>query len=292
MQVNWKNDVQQKPPILFKREACWDDFCVRHLRVLEGELPEHTTKFNEVNLALEGRLYTSRQTSIGRTKRITGNAHSMCMIPLGQTISANWNQEFEYVAIDFSQNYLSKMALEMNLQPQIEIKEMAAGEKDELIQHLSFAFLAEVEKKEAASRLYTESISHTLMFHLIKNYTTADFQNKNFSGGLSGNKLRRVTEFINDNLEQDLTLTEIAAVAGLSHFHFARAFRKTMGITPQQYITNRRIEKAKELLAESNLPIVEVGFQAGFKNQSHFTTLFRKFTSLTPKIWREVKQMS
>jgi AraC family transcriptional regulator len=63
-----------------------------------------------------------------------------------------------------------------------------------------------------------------------------------------------------------------------------------MGITPQQYITNRRIEKAKELLAKSNLPIVEVGFQTGFKNQSHFTTLFRKFTSLTPKIWREVKQ--
>ncbi|MEK7723750.1 MAG: AraC family transcriptional regulator, partial [Acidobacteriota bacterium] len=103
-------------------------------------------------------------------------------------------------------------------------------------------------------------------------------------------KLRLVKEFINDNLEQDLTLTEIAQVADLSHFHFARAFRKSVGITPQQYITNRRIEKAKELLAKSDLPIVEIGFQTGFKNQSHFTTLFRKITSLTPKLWREVKQ--
>ena len=128
------------------------------------------------------------------------------------------------------------------------------------------------------------------MFHLIKNYSTADFREKSYSGGLSGSKLRRVTDFINDNLEQDLTLTEIARIAGLSHFHFARAFRKTMGITPQQYITNRRIEKAKELLAKSDLPIVEVGFQSGFKNQSHFTTLFRKFTSFTPRIWREAKQ--
>jgi AraC family transcriptional regulator len=182
------------------------------------------------------------------------------------------------------------MALEMNLSPKIEMLETVSAKRDLLVQQLGLAFLEEAEKKESASRLYSESIAHTLMFHLIKNYTTADFQGKTFTGGLSGNKLRRVTDFINDNLEQDLTLTEIAQVANLSHFHFARAFRKTMGITPQQYITNRRIEKAKELLAKSNLPIVEVGFQTGFKNQSHFTTLFRKFTSLTPKIWREVKQ--
>lgn len=289
MQVNWKHDIAQKPPILFKREACWDDFCVRHLRVLAGELPEHTTQFNEVNMTLDGSLHTCRQTSAGKTRNDTAKPDSMCMMPVGQTLTANWNREFEYVAIDFSQNYLAKMALEMSLSPKIELRE-TVSKKDVLLQHLGLAFLAEAEKKESSSRLYSESIAHTLMFHLIKNYSTANLQEKNFAGGLSGSKMRRVTDFINDNLEQDLTLTEIAQVADLSHFHFARAFRKTMGVTPQQYITNRRIEKAKELLAKSNLPIVEVGFQTGFKNQSHFTTLFRKFTSLTPKIWREVKQ--
>lgn len=289
MQVIWKNDVTQKPPILFKRAACWDEFQVRHLRVLAGELPEHTTKFNEVNLTLDGSLYACRQTSGGKNRSDIADSDSMCLMPVGQTIYANWSKEFEYVTVDFSRNYLSQMALEMNLSARIEMRE-TVSKKDILIQHLGLAFLAEAEKKETASRLYSESIAHTLMFHLIKNYSSANFQEKNLSGGLSGNKLRRVTDFINDNLEQDLTLSEIAAVAGLSHFHFARAFRKTMGITPQQYITNRRIEKAKELLAKSNLPIVEVGFQTGFKNQSHFTSLFRKFTSLTPKIWREVKQ--
>lgn len=289
MEVNWKNEVADKSPILFKHEASWDDFSVKHLRVLAGELPEHTTKFNEVNLAMAGSLHTQRQTAGGKTKSNTGNSDSMCMMPVGQTLTANWNQEFEYVAVDFSQNYLSQMALEMNLSPKIELRE-TVSKKDILLQHLGLAFIAEAEKKETASKLYSESLAHTLMFHLIKNYTNAVVQAKQFLGGLSGNKLRRVTDFINDNLEQDLTLTEIATVADLSHFHFARAFRKTMGVTPQQYITNRRIEKAKELLAKSNLPIVEVGFQTGFKNQSHFTTLFRKFTSLTPKIWREVKQ--
>ena len=180
------------------------------------------------------------------------------------------------------------MALEMNLPGQIVLRENLSA-KDELIQHLSLAFISEVEKEES-SRLFADSLAHTLMFHIIKNYTNAVSHTKQFLGGLSGRKLRLVKEFINDNLEQDLTLTEIAQVADLSHFHFARAFRKCVGITPQQYITNRRIEKAKELLAKSDLPIVEIGFQTGFKNQSHFTTLFRKITSLTPKLWREVKQ--
>ncbi len=289
MQVNWKNDVTKKSPILFKREACWNDFCVKQVRVLAGEMPEHTAKINEINLTMDGKIKTQRHTSNGKTRVDCGDSNTMCFTPIGQTIEANWDTEYESVMIDFSPKYLSQMALEMNLSGNVELRENLS-KKDELIQHLSFAFLAEVEKKEESSRLFADSLAHTLMFHIIKNYTNAIVQAKQFLGGLSGNKMRRVTDFINDNLEQDLTLTDIAQVAELSHFHFARAFRKTMGVTPQQYITNRRIEKAKELLAKSNLPIVEIGFQTGFKNQSHFTTLFRKFTSLTPKIWREVKQ--
>jgi AraC family transcriptional regulator len=290
MEVHWKHDVKKKSPFLFLREACWEDFCVRHRRVLAGEISRETAAYNEVNLSIKGTLYTERHTSTGKDRFDKADENSMCLMPFGQTFSANWRNEYELVSVDFSPKYLSRMAQEMNISAKVELKDTVLQQKDLLIQQLSLAFLAEAEKKETASRLYSESIAHTLMFHLIKNYSTANFEEKLFSGGLSGNKLRRVTEFINDNLEQDLTLTEIAQVAGLSHFHFARAFRKTIGITPQQYITNRRIEKAKELLAKSDLPIVEVGFQTGFKNQSHFTTLFRKITSLTPKLWREVKQ--
>jgi len=86
-----------------------------------------------------------------------------------------------------------------------------------------------------------------------------------------------------------LSLAEIAAASDLSQFHFARAFRKSTGLTPQQYLMQQRIERAKELLAKNDLPIVEISLQTGFKNQSHFTTLFRKYTKFTPKLWRELK---
>jgi AraC family transcriptional regulator len=290
MQVNWKNDETHESAILLKRQAAFGDLSVRHLRVLPGEMPPHTTLTNEVNLSVAGTAFTQRHTSDGKFRRDCADPNSMCMMPVGQTVEAFWEAEYEYIAVDFSQNYLSKLAVEMNLSPNIELKERLS-EKDELLQHLSLAFIAEAERAESSSRLYSDSISHTLMFHIIKNYTNAVAHAKQFLGGLSGYKLRLVTEFINDNLEQDLTLTEIATVADLSHFHFARSFRKTLGVTPQQYIANRRIEKAKDLLSHSNLPIVEIGLQTGFKNQSHFTTLFRKLTSFTPKVWREVNQM-
>ncbi|HWP54555.1 MAG TPA: helix-turn-helix transcriptional regulator, partial [Pyrinomonadaceae bacterium] len=68
----------------------------------------------------------------------------------------------------------------------------------------------------------------------------------------------------------------------------ARAFRKSTGLTPQHYLMERRIERAKQLLSDDGLPIVEVSLRTGFKNQSHFTTLFRKFTNVTPKVWRDL----
>jgi AraC family transcriptional regulator len=290
MEVIWKENIENESPILLRREAFLEDFSVRHVKVLAGEMPGHTSLNHELNLTINGNLYTQRQTSGGKTRVDCGNPDSMCITPKGQTIEANWEDEFESVMIEFSPKYLSKMASEMYLSANIELID-TVSKKDLLVQQLGLAFLSEADKNEASSRLYTDSIAHTLMFHIVKNYTNAVAHAKQFIGGLSGYKLRLVTEFINDNLEQDLTLTEIAEVADLSHFHFARAFRKSMNVTPQQYISNRRIEKAKDLLSHSNLPIVEIGFQTGFKNQSHFTTLFRKIAGFTPKVWREANQM-
>ena len=113
-------------------------------------------------------------------------------------------------------------------------------------------------------------------------------RHENQIGGLPGYKLRRVAEFIDNNLGEELTIEAIAEVAGLSQFHFARVFRQTTGSTPQQYVKQKRIENAKHLLTVSDLPLVEVSMRTGFKNQSHFTTLFRKLTNFTPRIWREL----
>jgi AraC family transcriptional regulator len=148
------------------------------------------------------------------------------------------------------------------------------------------ALLTESQAEEPVGRLYAESLAHTLAFHLFRHYNVGEAGAITSIGGLTGRRLRLATEFINAHLAEDVTLADIANIVDLSPFHFARAFKRTTGLTPQQYLMQRRIERAKDLLAQENLPIVEVSAQVGFKNQSHFTTFFRRFTSMTPKVWR------
>jgi AraC-like DNA-binding protein len=105
-------------------------------------------------------------------------------------------------------------------------------------------------------------------------------------GGLPRYKLRRAVDFVDANLDRLIHLKDLARVAEVSVFHFHRQFKKTTGVTPHQFIVRRRIEQAKVLLAQSDLPIIDVAMRVGFVDQSHFTTAFRKFTSMTPRIYR------
>ncbi len=158
--------------------------------------------------------------------------------------------------------------------------------RDPLIQHLGLALKSELESEGMGSRVYAESLFNTLCVHLVRHYSTsrqkvlADFER------LLQDKLWCAIEYINDNLEKDLTLAEIAASVGMSPYHFARAFKQATGLPPHQYLIKRRIEKAKSLLRQTHLAIAEIAYHVGFASQSHFTTLFRKHTGTTPKAYR------
>lgn len=104
--------------------------------------------------------------------------------------------------------------------------------------------------------------------------------------GMVDRRLRRAIEFMHDNCGRELALAEIAAAAYLSEFHFARLFKKITSTTPHSFLAGLRIERARRLLAESDLSIVEVGAEVGYSSQSHFTKVFREATGLTPQAFR------
>jgi AraC-like DNA-binding protein len=99
-------------------------------------------------------------------------------------------------------------------------------------------------------------------------------------------KLRRVTEFVMANLDRDIGLADLAAVASLSPFHFARVFRMATGISPYRFLMQRRMGLACELLADPSLPIVEIAHRCGYAGQAHFTTAFQKYNGLPPGRYR------
>jgi AraC-like DNA-binding protein len=109
--------------------------------------------------------------------------------------------------------------------------------------------------------------------------------------GQAAGPLRRARELIDDLYMQDLTLDELAACAGLSRFHFLRAFRRAVGVTPHAYLAGRRIAAAKTLLAGAQ-PLSEVALACGFYDQSHFSRSFKGCTGLTPGQYRRGSQVA
>jgi AraC family transcriptional regulator len=105
-------------------------------------------------------------------------------------------------------------------------------------------------------------------------------------GGLSPAALRRVQLFVEANLERPIRLSDLAQRAGLSEFHFARAFKVSMGTTPRSFLENLRIEKAQRLLRETDLSLAQIADETGFGTQSRFTTTFRRATGFTPAAYR------
>jgi AraC family transcriptional regulator len=287
MQIVWNSNTSQSP-YLFRQAVEWTGVKVHRARVLPGRMLEHTSNAHEINISIAGNRTTEKISSSGKSVITCGGAGNLCLTPAGQAVGAYWKKPIDNMGIILKPDFVKNTAVENRFSGDFEFKEVYKS-KDSLIQQIGFALLEESTSESPAGKLYADSLIQTLTLHLLKNYTSANSVQENLCGGLSGYKLRRVQEFINANLEEDLSLAEIAEVADLSQFHFARAFRKSTNLTPQQYLMQQRIECAKELLAKDELPIVEISLLTGFKNQSHFTTLFRKFTKFTPKMWRELK---
>jgi AraC family transcriptional regulator len=287
LSIEWKEKGIDNG-FLFYETREWDGAKLRHYRVRPGALGEHCESCHNLSIPLDGRATVTKQSSNGAEGVYVSDNSNICLIPYGQPVRADWEIEVESIGIDLDPEFVRRTAAEANLAAGSELYE-TSGASDALLRQLGIALLAESRTDAPQGRLYAESLIQTITLHLLTHYSSARGGALYSPGGLPGYKLRRVKEFIAEHLEDDLGLTELAAAAGLSRFHFARAFRKTTGQTPQQYLTGQRIEQAKALLEKSDLPLVEVGLRTGFKNQSHFTTLFRRLTNLTPKGWRELR---
>ena len=106
------------------------------------------------------------------------------------------------------------------------------------------------------------------------------------SNGLSRDRLKRVPDYIETYLDDRLTLTDLAGVACLSPYHFSRSFKEAVGIGPQRYVMQRRLERAKTLIRRTNQPLAQIAQQVGLCDQSHLTSIFRRETGETPGRYR------
>ncbi|MFI4874439.1 MAG: helix-turn-helix domain-containing protein [Blastopirellula sp. JB062] len=155
----------------------------------------------------------------------------------------------------------------------------------ELINTLT-ALRSELITGGPGGRLCAESLANVLVVQLIRQISNR----QGLSGGVRGaggrlaqRKLRAVEAYIHAHLDQNISLADLASVAQLSEFHFARLFKQTTGLPPHQYVIHRRIERAKRLILAGRLSLAQIAVDVGFSDQSQLNRHFKKLVGVTPK---------
>jgi AraC family transcriptional regulator len=164
------------------------------------------------------------------------------------------------------------------------------AEPDETADRLIRLLLAEAEAPGPGTLLMTETLGRALAVHLLRFHSNLAPLSPNQPSSLPAPRIRRVIEQMRDRLDEDLTLGQLADMSGLSPSQFGRAFRSAVGQSPHRYLIGLRIERARELLEHTDLPIIVIGLRCGFEQPGHFATAFRSATGFTPRAWRQARK--
>lgn len=163
------------------------------------------------------------------------------------------------------------------------------GLNDELIHQIGLSVAAEMARETSTGRMFAETAALMLAAQLSHNYLDPTLLVPSPRRKPTENvRLRRVLDYIDENLENEISVADLADVAALSTFHFARMFTALMGLPPPKYVSRRRLENAMKMLASSNLPLAEVAHRSRFSSQAAFSRAFHRVTGVTPGEYRRL----
>jgi AraC family transcriptional regulator len=163
------------------------------------------------------------------------------------------------------------------------------GAVDPVVHHLGQTLLYSLERPHHTSKIFLDHVLQALKCHFVSSYGGVAISAPRFLGGLSPWQVRRATELLEAHLDGNIALQKVAEACELSLSHFARAFKQTFHKPPYQWLTERRVDRARDLLTNSRLPLADIATRCGFTDQSALHRIFKRIHGVTPGIWRRSK---
>ncbi|MDR8732300.1 helix-turn-helix domain-containing protein [Burkholderia pseudomultivorans] len=207
--------------------------------------------------------------------------------PLVEQWRANMREPFDCLHITLPRAALDDIADEIGVQ-RIGTLRLPPSENtvDPVVVGLVTSLLPALDNAECASRLFIESVSLALSVHLCHRYGGMSVDTRALHGGLAPWQLKRAREMLLERMDGAITVAELAAACQVSRSHFARAFRLSTGLAPHQWLRKQRVQKAMQLLGQSQFSLTEIALLCGFVDQSHFTRVFKRDVGMNPGHYR------
>ncbi|GAB4070347.1 helix-turn-helix transcriptional regulator [Ancylobacter sonchi] len=208
---------------------------------------------------------------------------SLEIVPAGSELFARWVVAKENLLVALDQQRLARLAGEEFQNDGFELQPPRIGGVDRKALRLSQMLREEFQRGEHASELCFDALITLFATHLLRNYSSLrDRPDDRHSGGLSPRAWRTVNDFIQENLSQPLSIARLAEIAGLSPSHFLRAFRRSLGQAPHQYLLGQRLALVERLVTTTDLPFADIAAASGFSSNSHMTSTMKRLRGVTP----------
>ena len=272
-------------PVVSSRPSRWKSAPAARWTGTDAAMPQPPLDHHVLVMHLGGDKRVQRSGS-GVRQVFSVPLGGLTIIPAGYAF--DWDTEGP---IDFAHLYIAPERLNRTLaavfdrDPSSFVLHDPVGADDPLLRELATAILNEVEA-QTAPRAYLESLFDAALVRMVQRHSNVGQVRQIARHTLAPARLRRVLDHIETALSGVLELQALADVAGLSRFHFSRAFQQALGEPPLAYVMRRRIEIAKTLLRTTPLPIADVAARAGFNSASYFATAFRRHAERSPSDYR------
>jgi AraC family transcriptional regulator len=318
LEIATSTNMPLRSPLITSDGVGWKDIYFEYHRQPPYETLEYSSTKHVIGINCCQHPVLIERTIDGRSQSDLLVDKEITIRPAQASHKVSWNRDDEFIVLSLEPSLVNKIAYETfalnnveitphfaNIDPFIYQMGLTLKSELELIQGTPSkqfwgcgsdnSFVEEVrclttkltltqsfDISQKGSGLYAESIANLLVVHLLRNYSVQRKNPRQYSGGLSKRNLKRVTTYINDRLNQNLSLVELANILELSPYHFSKLFKQTTGFSPYQYVIHRRVIRAKELLVQDRYTISEVACIVGFANQSHLNRHFKKLMGMTP----------
>ncbi len=284
--VDTPADIAQ-PFLVDKRTKSSGHLLFEHVKLQPHTMPEMTFKDHAIAITLTGDVGVTWFSDGFTAQKQVSQPHDISIIPAGVSAQFEVKTCNEYYLLQLRPDVIARAISDV---VDVHHFELVSGFnlQDPLIEILLGQVARAICTSDSLDQFYVDSLTNTLVVHLLKHYASRNLEVPEYENGLSKYQLRRAIGYIEFHLNQKIKLADIAQLLGMSQYYFCRLFRQSMGVSPYKYVIQQRVERAKTLLRQpQKMAISAIALECGFANQSALNKHFRNLTGTTPKTYQK-----